>query len=350
MRDVPTLTEAGVAEDAHVASALPDPEESVTEGGGLLGRLFRGPDAPAPQASDAVDQSLEESGAIEESTADVVADDAPDMVERRERRGLFGLLRRADPGETPDGEAAEVEVASVEPTEVSPDTQVSEDAGKQGGFLSFLRPADAPAEDLPPRVDQGTEPEAETDTGGGPGLAALFRRDTGRADPTRWPDAREVPPGTLLPYGEVARQCTLSPREMGREIDRFPDRGNGYRLYDSDPGNTAPHTFYITGFSDGCARQVTAALAVFGSPSMHEKIRYGLPADLHPYSTTDKAYETLKSRICGVSRNAPCGARIGTIERNTVFLSLYERFEDNARWADMLLHDGHVLAKDVKTP
>jgi len=148
----------------------------------------------------------------------------------------------------------------------------------------------------------------------------------------------------------VARQCSLSPRDMGREIDRYPERGAGYRLYDSDPGNTAPHTFYITGFSDGCARQVTAALAVFGSPSMHEKIRYGLPADLHPYSTTDKAYEKLKSRICGVSRNAPCGARIGTIERNTVFLSLYERFEDNARWADMLLHDGHVLAKDVKTP
>lgn len=47
-------------------------------------------------------------------------------------------------------------------------------------------------------------------------------------------------------------------------------------------------------------------------------------------------------------RREPCGARIKRLERDTVFLSIYERFGDNARWKNLLLHNGDLLAQDVK--
>ncbi len=105
----------------------------------------------------------------------------------------------------------------------------------------------------------------------------------------------EIPPGTLLPYGRVARICGLAKRDLGKKIAQYPEKSPRHRIYDSDPGNTAPHSFFITGFDDGCARQFTASLALFGPVAMHEQLRYGLPADVQPYSDTDKAYEKLKS-------------------------------------------------------
>jgi hypothetical protein len=70
---------------------------------------------------------------------------------------------------------------------------------------------------------------------------------------------------------------------------------------------------------------------------------------VQPYSDTDKAYETLKSRICKVPRRKPCGSRIGRLEKDTVFVSVYERFGSNAHWKNLLLHDGAVLALDRKS-
>lgn len=162
-------------------------------------------------------------------------------------------------------------------------------------------------------------------------------------------DAPDVPLGAALPFGQVASVCAAKGTKLGKEIDRFPKRGSGYRLYDSNPATTAPRTFYVTGFRDGCPRQFTAALAVFGAPSMHEQLRYGLPSEEHPYSSTDKAYEGIKAKICGKPKGRPCGSRIKSIERNTVFISTYEHFGDTARWADMLVHDGAVLAKTIKS-
>ncbi len=158
------------------------------------------------------------------------------------------------------------------------------------------------------------------------------------------PDGRDVAFGTRLPYGEVARVCDAPRRSLGAEIERAA----GWRLYDSDPGNTAPHSFYVTGFDDGCPRQFTAALALFGTPSMHEQLRYGLPAEVQPYSETDSAYERLKSRVCRVARSQPCGRRISRMERDTVFVSIYERFGENPVWKNLLLHDGEALALDIK--
>jgi hypothetical protein len=162
------------------------------------------------------------------------------------------------------------------------------------------------------------------------------------------PDAQDVAIGTTLPFGVVARTCAARGRALGQEIAHFPERGKGYRLHDSAPGTTAPHTFYVSGFRDGCPRQFTAALAIFGAPSMYEQLRYGDAAKDHPNSATDTAYEKVKSQVCGVSRRKPCGRNIKNLERDTVFISAYERFEDNARWADILVHDGAILAANIK--
>lgn len=162
-------------------------------------------------------------------------------------------------------------------------------------------------------------------------------------------EVRDIAFGARLPYGTLGRLCDVPNRRLGREIARFPERRPMYRLYDSEPGNTAPHAFFLTGFSDGCVRQFTAALAMFGAPSTHESLRYGQPAELHAFSATDEAYETLKRQVCGAGRGRPCGNRIDRLERDTVFVSIYERFGDNAVWKNLLLHDGEVLAIDLKS-
>ncbi len=171
----------------------------------------------------------------------------------------------------------------------------------------------------------------------------LFRRAAPTADPAE--DA--VRYGDVMSFGTVARVCEARTKPLGRRIEK--SRPGGYALYDSDPDSTAPRSFYLTGFPDKCPRQFTAALALLGAPSMHEQLRYGLPGDTHPYSSTDRAYEQVKSKVCKVGRRKPCGAAIKQMDRSTVFVSVYERFEDNARWADILVHDGAVLASAIKT-
>ena len=155
--------------------------------------------------------------------------------------------------------------------------------------------------------------------------------------------------GTRLPYGRVAKICGVADRQLGEKIAQYPERRPKHRLYDSAPGSTRPHTFYITGFDDGCARQFTAAMAVFGSVEMHEQLRYGLPAEVQPYSDTDKAYEKLKRRVCNKPRRKPCGSRIGQMAKDTVFLSVYERLGGNSQWMNILLHGGDIVAQDRKS-
>lgn len=163
------------------------------------------------------------------------------------------------------------------------------------------------------------------------------------------PDYLVVEPGTTLPYGTLARVCTLSNRQLGKRVERYPENRGTYTLYDSQPGNTAAHTFYLTGFDDGCARQFTAAMAIFGAPQTHEQLRYGLPSQVQPDSTTDAAYESLKSRICGVGRGKPCGSAMSRLARNTVFVSVYETFGSNTQWKTILLHDGEVVETDIRS-
>lgn len=186
-------------------------------------------------------------------------------------------------------------------------------------------------------------PEPEEASGGGGGL--FSKRKAARLT---GPDAKAAVPGEVLPFGEVARACHVKRKSMGKEVAKYPERGPKYRVYNSAAGAGGVNTFYITGFKDGCPRQVTAALAVFGTASMYEALRFSLPAKARSKKSTDKAYEKVKSRICGVGRNKPCGAKVSKVEKNTVFLSLYNRFEGARGWTNLLLSDGKLLAKDVE--
>ena len=77
---------------------------------------------------------------------------------------------------------------------------------------------------------------------------------------------------------------------------------------------------------------------------MHEQIRYGAAAGEQPESLVDKAYNKVKRLICRVGSNKPCGNRMRSLQRDTVFVTVYESFGGSGRWADMLLHDGKVEA------
>lgn len=149
-----------------------------------------------------------------------------------------------------------------------------------------------------------------------------------------------------LPFGEMARVCGLNKRVMGTEVARSPGR-NGYRLYDTNPSSVDPRMQFITGFKDGCARQFTAALALFGSAQVHEATRYNM-LNTTPYSETDTAYETLKMRVCRVDRGVFCPERrLKRMDREAVFLSVYRDFGGSGHWMEVFLHNGRVAGTSL---
>ncbi|WP_299043874.1 hypothetical protein [uncultured Tateyamaria sp.] len=232
----------------------------------------------------------------------------------------------------------------------------------RGGVLAWLRQAAQPddaadaqtALPAPAIEDEAETTVAALPVSASPDLVEPEKRrglfGAPRAETRNGPDAVDVAPGMSVPFGQIARNCTAKPAGLGKVVDKAARKGRGYVLYDTAPESTQPRTFYVTGFADNCPRQFTAALALFGDPAFHEQLRYGLPAEEYPYSTTDEAYEKLKRKVCNVGRNTPCGDRIDRLSRNTTFISAYEKFTDNGRWADMLLHDGSVLAAALKAP
>lgn len=218
----------------------------------------------------------------------------------------------------------------------------------RGGLLGFLGRAARAAQAPDPDADTelaAIPPEAGTDAPA-PGLFGTARSGSGPGPDD--PDYEIVAHGTVLPYGTLARVCDVPDRQLGTRVERYPDGRGRYEIYDSQPGNTGPHTFYVIGFDDGCARQFTAALAMFGSPETHEQLRYGLPSKVQPYSSTDAAYETLKSRVCRVGKGKPCGSAMSRLARDTVFVSVYETFGSNPVWKTILLHDGEVVETDIR--
>lgn len=312
------IADVELADDQPTAAALPSSEELAREGGFFAG-LFNGKetealDQTAPPEAEATpeDMSAEDGSGDDLATAEAGAEPvdaaATALVEPEKRSGLFGLFRGA-PSLQDEAPTATMQTASLSPDipQAAPQAQVSET--KRRGLF-----------------------------GGG------------RAGRASGPDMLDVPLGAVMPYGAIARVCDAGRGQLGTKIDKAPARGNGFTLYDSNPQSTVARTFYVTGFTDGCPRQFTAALAMFGAPSMHEQLRYGQPSDEYPYSDTDKAYEKIKSQICRVGKRKPCGKAISRLERDTVFISTYEHFGNNARWSDILLHDGQVMAAAIKTP
>jgi hypothetical protein len=271
-----------------------------------------------------------------------MAEDAPTLdavpaldPPESERLGLFArLLGRRD------ADAPEAKAAAVSPDGMTAGPEVVQAALPEEGdsapdAAQDKAQAPAPTPEAAPAKRKGL-------------LASLFGGDNGGGEAEATEAVSEVSYGTTLPYGEVKRICGLRNGQMGKVVAKYPERRPVHKVYDSDPGNTGLHTFYVTGFDDGCARQFTASLAVFGSVEMHESLRYGLPAKVQPYSRTDDAYETVKARVCRVPRKKPCGNRVGRLADDTVFLSIYERFGGNAQWKNLLLHSGEVVAQDKK--
>lgn len=326
---IPRLSDQDLADESPRVGLVQKPD--VGTGGGFLARLLRGDEGDAASAT-AKNATPEEAEAAPASETEVqlaslegesaVQDAAPEPAARR---GLFAFLTdkaQPDPTPTPEQEATDVApspeqvVAPEAVPEPEPDTVLAlaeppkPDRPKRGGFLKFLRP----------------------ETFGAPASAAQS----------------EIAPGTVLPYGQAARICGLDKAAMGKRVQQYPEKRPVYSLYDSDPRDAGPHSFYITGFADGCAQQFTASLVMFGSVGLHEQLRYGLPAKVQPYSDTDKAYETIKSKVCRVGRETPCGASLSKLEKDTVFITIYKNFGGNTEWSEMLLHDRQMVALSHK--
>lgn len=197
---------------------------------------------------------------------------------------------------------------------------------------------------LPPEADAPVIDAAPAERGGG-----LFGggRATGPDVVRAGPDALDVPFGTVLPFGQIARVCDARGKPLGEKVDSNGRRG--FTLYDSNADIRDKRTFYVTGFRDDCPRQFTAANALFGAPSFYEQIRFSPAGENLPYAATDKAYDKVKSATCRAAKNKPCGGKIDTLDANTVFLTAYEFGEINGQWKEFLVHDGTVLASAVKS-
>lgn len=368
---VDRLSSVDLAEEAPVASVMADPEAG-RQGGFLSGFFERGsrqapaaPDSSPTNAAVAEAMGLglpAEDASLADSEAGVdVASLDPSQQSAPERRGLFGFLRAKDAGQpaTPLGVAASAsdtavtQTAALEASAVqasAPDAEkaaaltvdvATAEAKPRGGLFGLLAGARAKSRDDAPAGEVQTASLSPSPQAAKQGL---FRSNR----PHKGPDAQIVAFGTPLASGSVARVCDLPRGKLGKQVGKFPERGKGYKMYDSAPGGTGTRPFYVTGFDDGCARTFTAALALFGSPSMHEQLRYGLPSKVQPYSLTDQAYEGIKRATCGVGKGKPCGAKVGLLEKDTAFISIYDRIGSNAQWSNILLHKGWVLAADRK--
>ena len=294
---VPRLAEVDLAENDPAAQALPTEDEIAREG-------FFGTDAAVAEA------------------LSPVPPDVPQTAAPR-RGGLLGLFRRV-----PETARHSAETAVEAAPESSKDVVASETeatANAENIEIAALTDGDV------------QEPRRR-------GLFGRLRQPT--TSDAASSDLPEVTYGTVLPYGVIARNCSAKRQPLGRKVE---GASGGYKLYDSNPRTTALRTFYITGFDDGCPRQLTAAHVLLGAPSFYELLHYG-PASQHlKTGKTDAAYEKVKGQVCGVRKGRPCGARMNRLERSTFFVNAYPRSDDNTAWSEMLIHDGAVVATAKKS-
>ena len=287
-------------------------------------------DAPAAAAvaGDTVDVSTED--AVAAALRAVEEDQAPTAS------SLFAGLFSSDADEAngaPVADSGSAEADSAQEQAAEDGTLTPEDipAPTRAGFFSRLFGGDGD----PATAEQIPTPVSNAPTSGLAGILGPQEPEV----PTG-PDARRVAMNTLLPFGEIATNCEVSRRDLGTKVEQ----ASGYTLYDTIPNATALRTHYITGFKDRCARQFTAATALLGDVGTHEVVRY-LPSNRSkPYSVTDNAYEEVKASYCGASRGQPCGSRLDRLARRTTFVTAYKRFASSPDWANILLHEGRVVA------
>ena len=242
---------------------------------------------------------------------------------------LRGLIRRAADADPANAIAADV--AQSQAAQPAPQGTVIETVPTTP---SAAGSADAPVE-LAALPQEPAKPRR--------GLFGGGNRNKARTGP----DARDVPFGTVLGFGEIARVCEARGKALGKKLAGQGRRG--FNLHDSAPGVRSKRTFYITGFDDNCPRQFTAANALLGTPSFYEALRFS-PAGKHqPRAAIDAAYDEIKSSVCRTAKTQPCGARIEKLDAQVAFVSAYEFGEYNGQWKEFLVHDGTVVASAVKS-
>ena len=246
-----------------------------------------------------------------------------------------GLLGRLIALRASRAEALEAEVGEA-PVEVRSDAQTEVDV-----VATEIEAGATPVADAKPMVE---EVDVAATAPLRPGLfASLFSRRVPRG-------ATIVEPGSDLAYGIVVSSCGTSGDELGTEVARFPERGGGYRLYDTDPSSIELRSHYITVFKDGCPRRFVAALAIFGGVQAYETTRYEDGGNTTTVTETDRLYKQIRRRACGAPVGTNCPERrFNKLGRDAVFVSVYERFGTTPTWADMLIYQGEVVAKDFKS-
>jgi hypothetical protein len=296
---------------------------------------------------------------LELTSTDPVASALPSDAEIT-REGFFGT-QVANPVQDA-APVAEVQTSQPEPE-------------PKRGLLGFFKPKDpvpeasvatdtdsADADDAVNLALSGAEQDSDAASPASPGAVKLASLEPesvpkrrglfGRSVPsalvsTQSDDVTDVAYGTVLPFGVIARDCEARRKPLGRKIESASARG--YKLYDSDPGTTGPRTYYITGFDDDCPRQLTAANVLLAAPSLYEQLHYGPTGGDLAYAETDKAYDKLKQKVCGVRKGKPCGNKMDRMDKSAFFVTSYARFDSNARWSEVLIHDGVVMASAIKS-
>lgn len=228
---------------------------------------------------------------------------------------LAGCVLDIDETATPDVAVRSFSDVTLPPD--APQTALAADASDAGLLGDVAAAADIPAGGL---------------------FAALF------ATPPTASATSSVTFGGAVPYGRIETVCDAPRAGLGTLIGE----NAGFQVYDSDARSTQLRAHYVTGFKDGCARQFSAALTLIGDVGTHEVIRY-LPSNRSSYNGSDTAYEAVKAAFCRVRHGSPCGTRLDALARTTTFITAYETFGSQPRWAEILLHDGEVKAIDFKT-
>lgn len=344
---IPRLSDIDTAETDTVNVAAELALDSQDASDGFFRSLW------AKDSREAVPQN-----AIDAVVADVLSDtpnevEAPVIEEEASepRKGLFGRMAgvfKSDAAQEEPTAQVEEETVIVEAADVAEDQNLEhvdvavaplEAKEEKSGFWPFGKRAKKAAD---PQAD-GPVVRTASVAPWSP-LKGLF--GGGRTVEKNGPDAVEVSYGAVLPYGQIATVCDVKRAQMGQKVDKVA----GYTLFDSKPSAGGQRTHYLTGFDDGCARQFTSALAVFGSVETHQHVRYQASNRDLDYSQTDLAFEQIKSKTCKVSKNTACSdAGTAKLARSMVFVSVYEKFGTSPRWADILLYNGNVIAKDFKS-
>ncbi|MEM9438320.1 MAG: hypothetical protein AAGA15_14885 [Pseudomonadota bacterium] len=244
-------------------------------------------------------------------------------------------------GAPPEGAIEAVEAASADVPLLPGDGAASEPVAEpERGFFGRLLERGRAAEATSPEGDASVQEVASPSPRRGV-LGGIFGGGSVRGG-----DDGQV----SLAYGDIVPACGTERGALGKEVARYPERGGGYRIYDTNPTTISLREHYITGFKDGCPRKFLAALAIFGGPQIYEATRENDEDHDTNLTNTDLEYRTIRARVCGAPPGQTCPARrFARLERDAVFVSVYERFGTNPTWADLLIYDGEVVAKDFKT-